>query len=226
MSCSSRVRNPFRSENHRKGLEHGNFHPCKHLRNSPKRGLLRRGFLSGSLAIGSESAQPSSYHPTPRGSTPGVTGFSVPLCEFSHPSAVDLGLSVASKSVAKLNPKRDPSPQTAAPFQPITLRRSISPPRTRVNAPLGESLPISAPARRRPHRRRKNTCSNDHAGTPKVRPKYAAPAEAVSRPASASWPRFPTPGASSRCPTPSQLGLAATTPESPLFPPRCTVTPV
>ena len=128
---------------------------------------------SGSLAIGSESAQPSSYHPTPRGSTPGVTGFSVPLCEFSHPSAVDLGLSVASKSVAKLNPKRDPSPQTAAPFQPITLRRSISPPRTRVNAPLGESLPISAPARRRPDRRRKNTCSNDHAGTPKVRPKYA-----------------------------------------------------
>jgi hypothetical protein len=48
--------------------------------------------------------------------------------------------------------------------------------------------------------------------TPQVRRARAA----VSRPASASWPRFPTPNASSRCPTPSQRGLPATTPVSPL----------
>ena len=43
---------------HREGLELGNRYSCKHLRNSPKRGLLRRGFLSGSLAIGSGSSAP------------------------------------------------------------------------------------------------------------------------------------------------------------------------
>jgi hypothetical protein len=53
--------------------------------------------------------------------------------------------------------------------------------------------------------------------TPQVRRKYAAPRAAVSRPASASWPRFPTPNASSRCPTPSHLCLPATTPASPPF---------
>jgi hypothetical protein len=40
------VRNLFRTEYHRKGLELSNFHLCKHLRNSPKREFLRRGFLS------------------------------------------------------------------------------------------------------------------------------------------------------------------------------------
>jgi hypothetical protein len=48
-----------RSEpNHREGLELGNRYSCKDLRFSPTRGLLRRGFLSGSLTIGSGSAAP------------------------------------------------------------------------------------------------------------------------------------------------------------------------
>lgn len=37
---SNRVRNPFRSDNHREGLEFVKYHPCKHLWISPKRGLL------------------------------------------------------------------------------------------------------------------------------------------------------------------------------------------
>jgi hypothetical protein len=44
----------------------------------------RRGFLSGSLAIGSESAQPTSYHATPRGLTPGVARF-LAFCRESSP---------------------------------------------------------------------------------------------------------------------------------------------
>jgi hypothetical protein len=38
---------PVPNRTHREGLELSNFHPHKHLRIMQRRGLLRRGFLSG-----------------------------------------------------------------------------------------------------------------------------------------------------------------------------------
>ena len=66
--------------------------------------------------IGSESAQPSSYHPTPRVSTPGVTRFYAPFCAFSHFSVTHLGLSFAATRAAKQGPKSQRFPDAVPTF--------------------------------------------------------------------------------------------------------------
>jgi hypothetical protein len=50
--------------------------------------------------------RPSSYHPTPRVKTPGVGHFYVPLCDFSHPSAVNLGLFMAPQESRQTGPQK------------------------------------------------------------------------------------------------------------------------
>jgi hypothetical protein len=59
----------------------------------------------GSLAIGSDSAKPTSYQAAPRVLTPGVGRFYAPFRTFSHHSATALDLSNGPKRAAILRPK-------------------------------------------------------------------------------------------------------------------------
>lgn len=72
----------------------------------------------GSLTIGSESAEPTSYHPTPRVSTPGVGHFYAPFNDFSHPSAAHLGLCIAPERAAKNGSKSLCFPNAVPTFEP------------------------------------------------------------------------------------------------------------
>src|SRR5262249_31819753 len=125
--------------------------------------------------------QTSSYHPTPRGLPHGVTRFYPPFCEFSHPSAADLGLSLASTRAAKPGPKRDRFPEPLPPFRPKLSdsrshdREQELAPRAAIRCPSLLSPAATGPAP-------ENTCSNEHAGTPQVRQTYAVPATFARRP--------------------------------------------
>ena len=113
--------------------------------------------------------QPSSYHPTPRGLPPGVTRFSAPFCAVSHPSAADLGLSVASTRAAQQGPKRDASPQPLPPFRPkLSGSRSHNP-----EQELAPRSAIPCPSQPQPTGASKPVLVTGPAATPTVRPKYA-----------------------------------------------------
>ena len=73
----------FRRQNHREGLELTILGRTNSLRHWPKRVLLRRGFLSGSLDALSEPTRHGSYQQTPRGSPLGVSRFSPFSARFS-----------------------------------------------------------------------------------------------------------------------------------------------
>jgi hypothetical protein len=111
--------------------------------------LLRRGFLSGSLAIGSESSAPpvdtrrrEDHLPASLVSTPFAARFST----FGRKSRPRLCRHESSNN----SPPKGPVPLTASPFPPKTLRLSISRPRARVSASRGDTLHLSAqPARDR-----------------------------------------------------------------------------
>ena len=80
------------------------FLPVRENTRAKERGV-RGASRAGSLLIGSESAKPTSYHPTPRVLTPGVGHFYALFRDISHPSADNLCLSLAPVRAVKLLPE-------------------------------------------------------------------------------------------------------------------------
>ena len=113
----------------------------QHFWISPKRGLLRRGFLSGSLAIGSESAQPTSYHPTPRAKPLGVARFHALFPTLLVIPPIPLPLSLRPRESANTPTGMALIARPTAPVAAKTLHRKVSAPRGRVT--------VSRPCRHR-----------------------------------------------------------------------------
>ena len=102
----------------------------------------RRAYGSGSLAIGSESAQPTSYYPTPRGSTLGGRHFYARFRGFAHHLATDLGLASDPTRATNSHPQSARLPDRAPPEHAKTLSLCASPPRVELTASPGFSVSL------------------------------------------------------------------------------------
>ena len=92
--------------------------------------------------IGSESAQPTSYYPTPRGSTLGGRHFYARFRGFAHHLATDLGLWSAATRATYSPPHSARLPDRAPPEHAKTLSLCASPPRVELTASPGFSVSL------------------------------------------------------------------------------------